>query len=226
MQLSEVIPWGRSLSEYRGMFSLSESDLKKSIVGCGDGPASFNAELSRTNDQVVSVDPIYQFTAEEIRSRIDTVYPQVMEQVANNTIDYVWKDIANVEAMGKIRMGAMQIFLNDYEHGKKSGRYVNSALPMLPFKDHAFELALCSHYLFLYSGHVDRAQHLLSMKELCRIATEVRVYPLLSLGDNQVSPHLKPVMTALKESGFEVSLSAVPYEFQKGASEMLVVKHV
>ncbi len=226
MELSEVVPWGRSLNEYKEMFSLTDSDLKKRILGCGDGPACFNAELSKVANNIVSTDPIYQFSAKEISSRIDEVYPQVMEQVAKNRNDYVWKSIANVEAMGKVRMDAMQAFLNDYEHGIKSGRYINASLPTLPFKDTEFELALCSHYLFLYSEHVNQEQHILSMKELCRVASEVRVYPLLSIGNNQVSPHLKPVILALKESGFNAYLVPVKYEFQKGATEMLVVKCV
>ena len=226
MELSKVVPWGRSLNEYKEMFSLSDSDLKKRIIGCGDGPASFNAELSKVANNIVSIDPIYQFSAKEISSRINEVYPQVMEQVSKNKDDYVWKNIANVEAMANVRMDAMRVFLNDYEQGKKSGRYINASLPTLPFKNTEFELALCSHYLFLYSEHVNQEQHIQSMKELCRVSREVRVYPLLSIGNNLVSPHLKLVISALKESGFNVSLVPVKYEFQKGATEMLVVKYL
>ncbi len=41
MQLTDVIPWGRSLDEYRRMFLLSPDDLGGRILGCGDGrPAS------------------------------------------------------------------------------------------------------------------------------------------------------------------------------------------
>ena len=226
VELSEIAPWGRSLSEYREMFSLSDNDLKKNILGCGDGPASFNAELSKVGNNIISIDPIYEFSPKEIRSRIDEVYPQILSQVAKNTEDYVWKGIASVEAMGSARMDAMQNFLGDYEQGKKSGQYINASLPTLPFKNTEFELALCSHYLFLYSEHVNQEQHILSMKELCRVASEVRVYPLLSIDNNQVSPHLKPVTAALKKSGFSASLVPVKYEFQKGATEMLVVKCV
>ena len=46
MKLEKVVPFGRSLDEYKNMFTLSDSDLEKTIVGIGDGPASFNAELS------------------------------------------------------------------------------------------------------------------------------------------------------------------------------------
>ncbi len=234
MELSEVVPWGRSLSEYSRMFSLSGDDLRKNILGCGDGPACFNAELSRAGGNVISVDPIYQFNANQIRSRIDEVYPQIMQQVIKNQGDYVWKDIQDSEALGKIRMDAMRTFLSDYESvegaaeivSENTGRYLNASLPALPFDDSAFDLALCSHYLFLYSEHVNKEQHILSMKELCRVANEVRVYPLLAIGDNKRSPHLEPVIKALEDDGMIVSLIPVEYEFQKGATEMLVARSV
>jgi hypothetical protein len=45
----------------------------------------------------------------------------------------------------------MQVFLNDYEQGKAEGRYVDAELPTLPFADKTFDIALCSHLLFVYS---------------------------------------------------------------------------
>jgi hypothetical protein len=45
MQLDQVVPFGRSLDEYCQMFALSEDDLARTIIGVGDGPASFNAEM-------------------------------------------------------------------------------------------------------------------------------------------------------------------------------------
>ncbi len=226
MELSKVVPWGRSLSEYRDMFSLSSDDLEKKILGCGDGPACFNAELRAKGGRVTSIDPIYRFSPDQIRLRIDEVYPQIMKQVSKNKNDYVWKNISGVEELGKVRMGAMAVFLNDYEKHQNSGRYIDASLPILPFDNGEFDLALCSHYLFLYSEHVGLEQHIQSMKELCRVAKEVRVYPLLCIGDNKESPHLKPVMAELERDGVKVSLLAVEYEFQKGATRMLVAKSV
>lgn len=226
MELSEVVPWGRSLSEYREMFFLSDRDLDKKILGCGDGPACFNAEISRTGGNVVSIDPIYQFNAKQIRSRIDEAYPHIMEQMSKNMGDYIWKNIDSVEELGKVRIDAMTTFLNDYELGKKADRYINASLPELPFEENEFELALCSHYLFLYSEHVNLKQHISSLKELCRVSNEVRVYPLLSIDHNKQSKHLEPVMSALSDSGINTSLVPVEYEFQKGATKMLVAKCV
>ncbi len=222
MELDSVVPWGRSLSEYKAMFSLSSHDLDKKILGCADGPASFNAELSKMGGNVISVDPLYQFDAGEIKSRIDEVCSQVLDGVSRNRGDYVWKNIPNVETLGKVRMDAMGTFLADYEAAKDAGRYLNASLPVLPFSDGEFEIALCSHYLFLYSEYVNQNQHIFSLKELCRVAKEVRVYPLLSISNNEESPHLRPAIAELEADGISVSLVEVDYEFQKGATKMLV----
>ena len=84
-------------------------------------------------------------------------------------------------------------------------------------------LHYASHFLFLYSEQVSRDEHVESLKELCRVANEVRVYPLIAL-NGEVSPHLNEVMSELKNQKKSVSLVDVKYQFQKGATQMLVVK--
>ena len=69
VQLSQVLPRGRSLAEYVGMFSLSTKDFEKRILGCADGPASFNAEMTARGYWVVSCDPIYIFSSQDLRPR-------------------------------------------------------------------------------------------------------------------------------------------------------------
>lgn len=153
------------------------------------------------------------------------IYPEVMSQVEKNRDKYIWGTIANVEELGLVRMEAMEKFLSDYSSDKQSGKYVNASLPKLPFADKEFELALCSHYLFLYSEHINQEEHLLSVKELCRVAEEVRIYPLLTL-DGHKSKYLDPIISSLENSRLYVTLEPVKYEFQKGATEMMVVKNV
>ena len=223
MELRNVIPWGRSFQEYRDMFLLTDAGLQKTILGCGDGPASFNAELTKAGGSVVSADPVYRFSADEIRSLVRDVYPGIMTEVSRNPDDYVWESIRDVEHLGKVRMEAMELFFDDYEQGKKDGRYIDVSLPELPFEDKTFDLALCSHYLFLYSDHVNLEQHINSMKELCRVAHEVRVYPLVML-DGKRSEYIDPVVKELKNDGLDVSFQKVRYRFQKGADEMMVAK--
>ena len=57
------------------------------------------------------------------------------------------------------------------------------------------------------------------------MASEVRIYPILSL-DGNLSEHLGPVISALADDGIESSLKHVNYEFQKGATEMFVARCV
>ncbi len=53
--LNNVVPWGRSFDEYVTMFALNDKDLANKIVGCGDGPASFNCTFTKRGGSVVSV---------------------------------------------------------------------------------------------------------------------------------------------------------------------------
>ena len=221
--LSSVVPWGRSFDEYRRMFALTDADLAGRILGCGDGPASFNAEATRRGTQVVSCDPLYQFSAAQIQQRIDETAPEVLEQARRNAHEFVWNEaIPDIDALKRMRMIAMSVFLDDYAQGRASGRYLDASLPSLPFADGAFGLALCSHFLFLYSQQRDEAFHLQSMRELGRVARDVRIFPLLALG-GQPSPHLGAAREALTRDGWQTSIERVPYEFQRGGNEMLRV---
>ena len=220
--LDQVVPWGRSFDEYAAMFALSESDLKKRLLGCSDGPASFNCVLTRQGGHAVSVDPLYHFSKDEIKSRITETYAKVMEQTRANQHEFVWDHIASVEELGRVRMNAMNDFLSDYTEGRKQGRYIEASLPVLPFKDRQFDIALCSHFLFLYSEQLSEDFHLRSIKELCRTASEARIFPLLELGAKR-SRHLTAVINRLRADGFVVKVDKVAYEFQKNGNEMLKV---
>ena len=102
--IDNVVPWGRTMDEYRGMFDLGESDLRGRIVGCGDGPASFNAEMSAQGHTVISVDPLYAFPAVAIERRVEETYDIIMEQVTRNRDDFVWTYVPSIPALGERRM--------------------------------------------------------------------------------------------------------------------------
>ena len=59
--LEQIVPWGRSLDEYVRMFSLTDEDLNLKILGCGDGPASFNSVMHKNGKRVISIDPYRLF---------------------------------------------------------------------------------------------------------------------------------------------------------------------
>lgn len=222
MKLDEVVPWGRTLAEYKAMFSLSDVDLNSKILGCGDGPASFNAEMAALGHVVVSIDPIYQFSAEQIERRVRATYEPVISQVKQNSSQYVWANFQNADELGKARLNAMEKFLLDYEFGKVSGRYLCQSLPNLEFVDNQFELCLCSRLLFLYSNQLSLDFHLASIDELLRIALEVRIFPLVKL-DGEPSSYLKLILEDLSNKGYSAQVQFVAYEFQKGGNQMLTI---
>jgi SAM-dependent methyltransferase len=221
--LDKVVPWGRSFDEYVGMFDLSRADLRRRILGCGDGPAAFNASLTRQGGCVVSVDPLYRFAAEEVRRRIDETYADVIDQTRRNSHEFVWTSIKSADELGQLRRAAMEEFLSDYPRGVQEGRYVEASLPGLPFADKEFDIAVCSHLLFLYSEQLTEDFHIASIRELCRVAGEARIFPLLELGARE-SRHLQSVTAILTTAGYSVTIVPVPYEFQRGGNRMMKVR--
>ena len=107
----------------------------------------------------------------------------------------------------------------DLRSATRAGRYVAARLPELPFRTGAFDLVLCSHLLFLYSGDLDLEMHLASFREMLRVGREVRIFPLLDL-EGKLSVHLEPTLRALLGS-VQVEVLSVPFEFQRGGSRML-----
>jgi len=221
--LEEVVPWGRSFDEYCRMFALDDNDLGLRILGCGDGPASFTAEATRRGTTVISCDPIYRCEAVQIRERIAVTYDQIIEQTRRNVDAFVWDSIASVDDLGRVRMAAMEEFLDDFSRGKAEGRYVEAELPTLPFDDSSFDLALWSHVLFLYSLQFDEAFHLKSISELSRIAHEIRIFPLVTLAGER-SPYVDRCVAELRAAGCNVTIETVPYEFQRGGNQMMRIR--
>jgi len=221
--LDKVVPWGRSFDEYQRMFALTECARGWKIVGCGDGPANFNAEATRRGWTVVSCDPIYRYGVDQLRDRIAATSQEILDQTRRNATEFVWDVIRSVEELGQVRMAAMNDFLGDYRAGRTDGRYVDAELPSLPFDDLSFDLALSSHFLFLYTTQLGESFHRLAIREMCRVAKEVRIFPLLALGAAP-SPLVEPVATEFGREGFEVSIEEVPYEFQRGGDKMMRIR--
>ncbi|MBW4683838.1 MAG: class I SAM-dependent methyltransferase [Komarekiella atlantica HA4396-MV6] len=224
-KLKNVIPWGRSMQEYIKMFDLTSDELKLNILDCAGGPASFNAEMTYQGYKVISCDPVYQFTADEIAQRIQDTYETVIQGVKANQECYVWQDIQSPEQMGKIRMAAMRQFLADFPFGITERRYLINELPSLPFETNQFDLALCSHLLFTYSDQLPEEFHLSSIIEMCRVAKKVRIFPLLKIS-GEPSPWLQPIIDKLQQRGYSVEIKQVPYEFQKNGNQILCVNGI
>ncbi|MEA5471762.1 hypothetical protein [Spirulina sp. 06S082] len=223
MKLEQVVPWGRSLADYINMFHLTRSDFRAFILDCAGGPSSFNTEMTQQQCRVISCDPIYQFRVEEIRQRIGETYPIIIEKLAQNLTKFVWQEIDSPKRLGDLRMVAMEKFLADLELGIAEKRYIFAELPDLPFGDRQFDLALCGHFLFTYSEQFSLEFHLDAIREMCRIAKEVRIFPIVENFTGARSWHLDPLQAELREQGYQISIEGVNYEFQKGGNEMIRV---
>jgi len=222
IQYKDIMPWGRNFDEYTRMFDLTASELHLRILGCGDGPASFNVECNQRGGHVTSIDPLYRFSLESIQKRIAETYEEVLSQTRAHQDKFVWDIISSADELGQIRMEAMQRFLRSYKAGRLENKYIPGELPFLPFPDQSFDLALSSHFLFLYTDNLTFDFHVSSIREMLRVAHEVRIFPLLDVNANE-SPYLRGVVESFKE--YMPEIRKVNYEFQRGGDKMLVLKN-
>ncbi|SFR64533.1 class I SAM-dependent methyltransferase [Anaeromicropila populeti] len=221
-RLDNVVPWGRTFEEYDMMFQISKLDKSVKIAGFGDGPASFNWEANNAGYSVTSFDPIYQFSKDQISLRIDEVRKIVMKQMKDNQENFVWTKIRDLEQLEKIRMGAMNIFLEDFERGKSEGRYVYHELPeRLSVPDNYFDVGISSHFLLLYA-ELGVEFHINAISEMLRICKEIRIFPILNL-DSKGTELVNEIRDYF-EKYCKTNIVETAYEFQKGGNKLLVMR--
>ena len=222
VEFDKIVPWGRSRREYELMFSLTAADLSGGVLDCGGGPASFTAELAAAGQRVTAVDPVYTFSGAEIRACFDDVVGPMLTQIRATPDDWTWGYHRDPEDLLANRQAALEGFLADYEAGLRERRYLAAGLPGLPFADGSFGLAVSSHLLFLYSHLRSEEFHIQAVREMCRVAREARIFPILTLS-RQPSPYLAAVQSALAADGFRSEVVRVNYELQRGGNQMLRV---
>jgi len=220
VSLNQIVPWGRLLREYELMFGLKPKDLSQGVLDCGGGPASFTAELSSSGVRAVAVDPVYAFPGADIRAQFEALVESMMSQIRASPEDWTWGFHRDPDDLCANRRTALERFLADYDQGKRERRYLTGELPELPFDSNSFGLAVCSHLLFLYSDLLSEEFHVRAVLELCRVAEEVRIFPLLTLA-RKPSPHLEAVRRAVEAQDWTSRVEQVNYELQRGGNEML-----
>ena len=120
------------------------ADLDRSILGCGDGPASFNAEWTEHGGEVTSFDPVYAFADAQISARFDAVAPHRIDQFRRQSATWRWTSHRDVEHLEACRGQSLATFLEDCEAGTAAGHYREATLPELPFNDQQFDLWRCA----------------------------------------------------------------------------------
>ena len=85
-------------------------------------------------------------------------------------------------------MVVMQWFLADFLSGFETGRYRAEASPDLDFRDDEFDLALVSTCLFTDWEQLSTDFYVCAIEEMCRVATEARIFPLLKSYGGTTAP--------------------------------------
>jgi ubiquinone/menaquinone biosynthesis C-methylase UbiE len=200
------------------MFDLSE--LPASVLDCCAGGSSFTAEAAARGVDAVAVDAAYALPTEELVDNVRRSLPQGAAIVDQYAASFVWNWYGDPQRKDELRIEAADRFLQDVMAAPE--RYVPGSLPELPFEDGRFELVLCSHLLFTWAEKYDRDWHLAALRELIRVSrNEVRIFPLVNQGAGEPVEFLPDLLEALRPVTSEIR--KVPYEFQVGADEMLVL---
>lgn len=172
-----------NLSQYQTLFNLTEDDLNKKIL---DFPArlnSFNAEMFQLNRLSAACDELY---GDSLR----------LKQFSQTNLTHKINSLKTI-----------QQFEKDFQNGLKENRYVAGTLPQLPFNNHQFDLMLSSFFFFLNEDHLDNCWN--NLMEMLRVATEVRIAPLLSEQNLQVL--LGPLMLKLQMHSFGIEIRSITF---------------
>ena len=222
-EFADLMLWGHSLNDFCEMFALTEKDLQASILDCCSGPDSFNAELTKQGGRVVSCDPLFGKSISVLTPEIQRVFSKQLDEVTKHEERFIWDESISLDELAKARTANIELFLQDYTKGLEEQRYVYSELPDLSLEENQhFDLALCSHALFANSKNQTLEFHLQAIKNLCQVASEVRIFPLVDSA-GEISPLVGPVMQALYHEDLALEFKAVPYQFQSKGNAMLKV---
>lgn len=84
-----------------------------------------------------------------------------------------------------------------------------SQLPRFPYKTHQFDLALCTDFIFYHSHSSEEIAVL--VEELCRVASEVRIFPLMD-STGKASKELGPLMLILQKKNYGVEVRSCMFK--------------
>jgi len=224
MDLPAVSFFGRTLDEYVRFFALDLARLqRRAVLDVAAGPASFTVEAHRRGINAVAVDPLYDRSSRVLAAQIEQDYARTVTEMRTKPRRFRLDLFSSLAAAEADRRAAAHRFLADYEGNVRHGRYVRSALPLLPFLDGAFDLVLCAHLLFIHAARFDFSWHLAACEELVRVSGgEVRIHPVGG-ADGRPYAELARLQRELLGCGVRSAVVPVDYEFFAGSNSMLVL---
>ena len=213
----------RSFQEYAAMFDLADAATAGSVVDCCAGASSFVAELATRGGVGIAVDPVYAKGLDAVRRAAAASLIAGTTIVRDHTDRFVWHWYGSPGQRDRMRAAAVDRFVEDVTH--RPSAYLAGELPHLPLASASADLVLCSHLLFTWADRLDIDWHRAALADLVRVARqEVRVFPLVMQATGAPVPFLDRLIDELRAQGHEVAVRDVPYEFQRGAHAMLVIR--
>lgn len=221
-EIDEFAFIGRTFTEYQRMFDFDPAMWAgQRVLDCPAGPCSFVTEAHDHEIETVGADKMYDRSPAGLSKRCAEDIETAMNALDGVKDLYVWEFYDDVSELRAYRERAASRFLSDYAHN--GDRYVCADLPSTPFADHAFDLVLSAHFLFLYDDRLSYEFHLETIRELRRISGQLRVFPLHGFDAGQ-SELVGKLLRSLQSEGYTTDIRVVPFEFQRGANKMLVVE--
>lgn len=219
----DILVSSRSFAEYVAFFDLDTEALPARILDCSAGASSFVAEAHARGVDAVAVDPVYALAPGALAARANAGVPSGNSMIDANSDRFVFDWYQTPQRRAEMRRAALVTFQG--HHHSYPDRYIAAALPELAFANAAFDLALCSHLLFTWATQLDEQWHFAALVELCRVAEEVRVFPLVLQGTGESVEFLPNLRTRLhNQCRINSEIVPVPYEFQIGARHMLKLR--
>ncbi|MCG8918753.1 hypothetical protein L6E12_23510 [Actinokineospora sp. PR83] len=221
--IGSLIVSARRLGEYREMFALSDADLLGGpVLDVAGGASSFLADLVALGGTGCAVDPHYHRPAAELTAAADrgaalartaiTTWPELYaEHVADAPVAHLAEWQHNLRRF-------------EAHYRPDSAHYRAASLPVLPFADGEFRIALSSHLLFSYPDDFGHDLLLASIAEMVRVsALEARVYPLVDTMGRPY-PELDRLRADLAERGVDTELRPVPFRLFKSGTHAFVAR--
>ncbi|MDF1645853.1 MAG: hypothetical protein P1U61_02575 [Legionellaceae bacterium] len=215
--------WGHHVSEYQEMFDVSGKMFTQNLLEYGCGPSAVNAELHAAHHtNIVSVDPLFEYPKLQLEREVMQAFDERVAEVHKDPSQFNVACYGGMDAFLESRRAGMHLFFKDYERGVFEGRYKALSGIQLPVDDFTFDLALSSHYLFVGSNEQSVDFHLKTIRELVRVAKEVRIFPLVER-EGEPSALLGPVLLGLQQANLGAEVREVSCALYPEGNAMLRV---
>ena len=215
--------WGHQFSEYQGMFDLPNHLSKKNILELACGPTLVNQELNHYS-RIVSCDPWFSNDLADIKQKFTDSFKQQVDNIRRHPERFDLNSYGGIDNLIAARHSNMEKFFADYALGWQDKRYQQLHVPnKLAFASSSFDLALCANFLFTDLPEQDIEFHIEFLKEMARVAHDVRIYPLTNY-KAKPAKLLGPILLALQQQGYQVSIQDVSFRFVPESKAMLSIK--